>query len=416
MTLRAVVSSRRMLVLFLLGFSSGLPLLLVGATLQFEMTDRMIPQSAVSAVVAVGIPYTFKFLWAPMVDRFRFPGFGRRRGWLLATQLSVVAALVVLAPIDPVRSPAAFFGAALFVALCSATQDIVIDAYTTDLLAPDERALGSSVSVMGYRTAMLVAGSGALVIADVIGWSGVYFAMAALIGIGLVGTMLAEEPVAQSAPRTLQRTAIEAVTEMFGRLGWKATLLALAFAITYKFGEQLAIVVLPSFYKKQLLFTNTEIALVNKAMAFIAIAIGGTLGGLLVAVQGVRRSLVLFGIGQAMTHVAYIVVSYTGHDLAVFAVALFIENMSAAMATSAFVATLMGFCNTRVSATQYALLTSLAGAGGRVFGWLAGDLVDAVGYRGFFTITIAMAVPGIVLGYFAAGIQSREVARGDDDP
>lgn len=407
-----------MLVLFLLGFSSGLPLLLVGQTLQYVMTDRMIPQDVIAAVVAVGVPYTFKFLWAPAVDRFRIPGFGRRRGWLVVTQFALVAALIVLAPIDPAASPAAFYGAATLVAFASATQDIVIDAYTTDLLAPEERALGGSVSVMGYRTAMLVAGSLALVLADAIGWTGVYFLMAALVGIGMVGTLIAEEPAAQNAPRTLGRAAVEAITEIFGRLGWKATLLALAFAVTYKFGEQLAIVVLPSFYRHAIGFTKTEIALVNKAMAFIAIAIGGTIGGLIVAVQGLRRTLVLFGIFQAMTHVAYILVATVGHNLYVFAVALFIENMSSAMATSAFVATLMGLCNTRVSATQYALLTSLAGAGGRVFGWLAGDLVNAVGYRGFFAITIAMAVPGIVIAYFAADLGGgrTEVARRADDP
>jgi PAT family beta-lactamase induction signal transducer AmpG len=415
--LRAIASSRRMLVLFLLGFSSGLPLLLVGSTLQYVMNDAMLPQDVVAAVVAVGVPYTFKFLWAPAVDRFTIiPGLGRRRGWLLITQIALVGALIPLGSIDPGRTPAAFFIAAMAVAFASATQDIVVDAYTTDALEPHERGLGSAVNVTGYRTAMLVAGSGALVLADVIGWASVYWMMAGLIGVGLVGTLLAHEPASRGAPRTLDKAVVEAVSEMFRRLGWRGALIALAFAATYKFGEQIAGVVVSSFYRREIGFSKTEIALINKAIGFVAIATGGTIGGFAVAAYGVRRTLVVFGIFQACTHLAYIAVARAGHDLVVFAGALAIENMSAAMATSAFVATLMGFCNVRVSATQYALLTSLAGAGGRVFGWLAGDLVDALGYQMFFAVTIAMALPGIVLAWVAAPYSGTELARGRPGP
>jgi PAT family beta-lactamase induction signal transducer AmpG len=402
MTLRAVVSSRRMLVLFLLGFSSGLPLFLVASTLQYMMTDKHLAQDAVASVISVGVPYTFKFLWAPAVDRFEVLRIGRRRGWLLVTQIALAGTLLVLAMMDPDVAPAAFYAAAFATAFAAATQDIVVDAYTTDVLEPHELALGSAVNVMGYRTAMLVAGSGALILGQHFGWTVVYVAMAALVGVGVTGTILAEEPPSRGAPRTIDKAVIEAFTELFGRLGWRAALLALGFAVTYKFAEQFAIVVLPSFYRGYIKFTLDEIAVINKAIGYVAIVIGGSIGGVLVAERGLRQTLVGFGILQALTHVAYIAVAIAGHDLIVYAVALAIENMTAAMATSAFVATLIGFCNTRVSATQYALLTSLSGVGGRLFGRFAGDFVDAYGYVGFFTTTIAMAVPGIILAYFAA--------------
>ncbi len=396
-------------VVFLLGFSSGLPLFLVGSTLQYLMTDAKEPQDVVASVASIGVPYTFKFLWAPAVDRFEVLGLGRRRGWLLLTQLGLAVMLLVLGTIDPATQAGAFYLAAFVTSFIAATQDIVVDAYTTDLLEPHERAMGAAATVLGYRTAMLIAGSFALVLAGLIGWTLVYVVMALLVGVGITGTLLAEEPLAHGTPRTLDKAVAGAFTELFGRLGWRAAVIALAFALTYKFAEQFAIVVLPSFYRMS--FSKNEIALVNKAVGYIAIVAGSSFGSVLVAEHGLRKTLVWFGILQAITHVAYIMVARAGHDLLVFGIAIGIENVTAQMATMAFVAALMGFCNTQVSATQYALLTSLSGVGNRVVGRFAGDLVGSLGYQSFFTVTIAMAIPGIILAHFAARISSSEVAR-----
>jgi PAT family beta-lactamase induction signal transducer AmpG len=400
--LLAVFRSRRMLVLFLLGFSSGLPLLLTGQTLQAWMTDVGVNLSQIAAFSAVGLAYTFKFLWAPLLDRYRLPGLTRRRGWILVFQLGLVFAIAAMGLLDPIASPESLAIAAVVVAVLSASQDIVIDAYNADLLAPEERAAGSAVYVMGYRVAMLVAGTLALILADHRVWRAIYAIMAAIMAIGLLGTYLAEEPAARGTPpRTIADALTLPFTELWHRLGWRGTLLTLGFAATYKFGEQFAQVLTMTFFKREIGFTFTDIALANKVVGFSAWAIGGAIGGGLVARYGVRKMLVAFGLLQASTHLAYLWIAVAGKDLVVYSAAIFIENLSFSMATAAFVASLMAVCSPAVSATQFALLTSLSTVGQRVFGPLASRVVEALGWTGFFMATIAMAIPGIVLAWWA---------------
>ena len=390
-----------MAVLFVLGFSSGLPLLLTGQTLQVWLTDAKLDIKQIASFAAVGLPYTFKFAWAPLLDRYALPFLGRRRGWILTFQILLAAALVVMASSEPATDPEFMAILAVIVATLSASQDIVIDAYNADLLEPAERAAGSAVYVMGYRVAMLIAGSLALVIADHVVWQVVYLLMAACMVIGMVGTLVAEEPpLRDRPPRSIDEAIIKPFVEFFTRLGWRA-LVILAFAATYKFGEQFAQVLTQTFFRKEIGFTKTEIGVLSKAVGFTAWAIGGMLGGGLVARFGVRKMLVAFGILQALTHVAYLWIAVAGKDLTVFGVAIFIENLSFAMATAAFVASLMAVTAPSVSATQFALLTSLSSVGQRVFGTFAGDVVTNVGWTGFFLTTIAMAVPGIVLAWFS---------------
>jgi PAT family beta-lactamase induction signal transducer AmpG len=398
----SIFRSRRMLVLFLLGFSSGLPLLLVGQTLQAWMTDAGVDLAHIAAIASAGLAYTFKFAWAPLLDRYQLPGLGRRRGWILLFQLGLILALLAMSAVDPLASPTALVIAAVAVTILSASQDIVIDAYTNDALAPEERAAGSAVSVMGYRIAMLTAGALALVLADHLVWRAIYAIMAGLMAIGLVGTYLAPEPaLVEPPPRTLADAVIRPFTELYRRLGRRQLALILGFAATYKFGEQFAQVLLITFYKRVIHFTGAEIAVAIKFVGFGAWAVGGVLGGALVARYGLRKMLVAFGLFQASTHLAYLAIAYAGHNVPVLCVALFIENASAAMATAAFVAALMRVCNPAVSATQYALLTGLTSVGGRIFGPLAADVIDALGWKGFFVATIAMGVPGILLAWWA---------------
>ncbi len=398
----SIFRSRRMAVLFVLGFSSGLPLLLTGSTLRMWMTDEGINLDQIAAFASVGLAYTFKFAWAPLLDRFQLPFLGRRRGWIFVFQLALIAALFVMSAIDPTADPWRFAVIAVIVAVCSASQDIVIDAYTTDLLEPHERAAGSSVSVTGYRIAMLIAGSLTLVLADHMVWRAVYSLMAVAMLIGVVGTLLAEEPpLRDRPPRSIGAAIVLPFTELWRRLGWRGALLLLAFAATYMFGEQFAGILTGTFYRREIGFSKTELGLANKLVGFAAVAVGGAIGGISVSRYGVRRMLVVFGLGQALTHVAYLVIAIVGKNLPVFCVAIFIENVSVAMATSAFVAAIMAACSPTVSATQYALLTSLSSIGGRIFGPLAAGVVDALGWKGFFLATIGLGMPGIVLAWFA---------------
>jgi PAT family beta-lactamase induction signal transducer AmpG len=247
-SLFAVFRSRRMAVLFALGFSSGLPLMLTGQTLQAWAKDAHVDIKKIAALSLVGLAYTFKFAWAPLLDRYRLPLLGRRRGWALALQLALIVAIGVLATCDP-RAPARLAVVAVIVAFLSASQDVVLDAYTTDLLAPQERAAGSAVYVLGYRVAALGTMFLALVLADHIAWRAVYLVMAALMAVGVAATLLAEEPTGATPPRTLASALVEPFAELVRRLGARRTALVLAFAATYEFGYFFAQAVLVVFFK-----------------------------------------------------------------------------------------------------------------------------------------------------------------------
>src|SRR5215468_8646109 len=210
----AVFRSRRMAVLFVLGFSSGLPLMLTGQTLQAWLTDRQVPLGRIAAVSSVGLAYTFKFAWAPLLDRFRLPVLGRRRGWVLAFQLGLVAAIAAMSVLDPGRDPAAVTVVAIAIAVLSASQDIVLDAYMTDVLAPHERAAGASVNVVGYRIATVASSSLAFVMADHVVWPAIWLTMAAVMALTIAGTLLAEEPaLAVQPPRTIAQAFVLPVVD-----------------------------------------------------------------------------------------------------------------------------------------------------------------------------------------------------------
>jgi MFS transporter, PAT family, beta-lactamase induction signal transducer AmpG len=398
---RSIFRSRRMAVVFLLGFSSGLPLMLSGQTLGQWLKDGHLTTTQIAAFASVALPYTFKFLWAPLIDRYAWPFLGRRRGWLLVFQLLIVATLIAMSTLDPATDTALLALVATALATLSASQDIVVDAYNTDLLRAEERAAGSATYVMGYRTAMLMSGSLTLVMADHMAWSVVYVTMAAMMGIGIVGTLLAEEPQRQGLPpRTIAHAVVLPFVELVRRLGWRRVALVLAFAATYKFSEGFKDAVVTLFYR-DLQFTKSDIGVITKAVAYPAWALGGVIGGLGVARFGLRRMLVVFGLTQALTHVCYLVVAYVGRDYVVLGTTIFVENTAYAMAAAAFVAAQMSFCSPAVSATQMALLTSFSSVGQRVFGPLAGVLADGIGWKGFFVVTIALCFPGVVFAWLA---------------
>lgn len=397
----AVFRSRRMAVLFGLGFASGLPLTLTGQTLQAWLTDAHVDIKAIAALSLVGLAYTLKFLWAPLLDRYRLPWLGRRRGWALALQLALIVAIGALASCDP-RAPGRLAATAVIVALLSASQDVVLDAYNADLLAPHERAAGSAVYVLGYRVAYLGGTTLALLLSDHIAWHAIYVVMAFLMIAGVVATLAAEEPAAPAhAPRTLASAVIEPFTELARRLGARRTVLVLAFAALYEFGYFFAQTLLIPFFRAQG-FSNTAIAEVYKAVGLGGLAVGGLAAGTLVARFGLRRMLVGFAALAAGTHLLYIVLAFAGHSWAVFAAAVLLDAIANAMVISAFLAVLMSVTSAGVSATQFALLTSLSSVGQRVFGPLAGTIVTHGGWPALFATSAALAVPGLVLGWYVA--------------
>jgi len=420
-----VFRSRRMAVLFVLGFSSGLPLYLTGSTLQAWLTSEQVSLERIAAFSLVGLAYTFKWAWAPLVDWHAWPFLGRRRGWVLVTQLGLVASIAAMGMVDPETQPFALAALAIAVAVFSASQDVVLDAYATDLLAPHERASGSSIYVIGYRVAMMLTGTIALIMADHVSWRLIYTTMAVLMGIGIVGTVFAEEPPRPAKRITFDEAFYLPVVEFVRRYGSR-TALVLGFVAVYKFGDffaqalllvflksgspvdlsQVPPAELPAAFAKAMSslvvrrgagFRFTDIALVYKLLGFGGIFLGGFAAGSLAAKFGVRRMLIVFGVMQALTNLLYAWLAVTGKSYAIFGTAVLLDNLTGAMGTATFVAVQMSMCTPAVSATQYALLTSLTSVGQRVFGPLADNLVAAVGWSGFFACTSLMAIPGLVL-------------------
>lgn len=402
-----VFRSKRMAVLYLLGFSGGLPLLLTGQTLQAWMTSVGLDLGSIADLSAIGLAYTLKFLWAPLLDRYRLPFLGRRRGWLLVLQLGLVAAIAVMGAIDPRAQPVQLAAIAVAVAFLSSLQDIVIDAYNADSLAPHERAAGAAAYVVGYRSALVVTGTLALILADHMSWAAIYAAMAALMLIGVIATLVADEPAEVSAPpRTLARALVLPFKELWQRLGTRGLLLVIGFAALYRFGDYFAQALIITFFNRGVGFSFTDIGLVNKGVGFVGLAIGGVLAGALVARFTLRRLLVAFGVLSAITNLLYSWLALAGHDFTVFCTAVFVDNVSYALGTTAFLSVLMGACSPAASATQMALLTSLSSVGQRVFGWLTDDVVAAVQWSGFFAVTAAMALPGLVMAWWVARTRS----------
>jgi MFS transporter, PAT family, beta-lactamase induction signal transducer AmpG len=412
--------SRRMAVVFLLGFSSGLPLMLTGQTLQAWLTAEQLSLREIAAVSSVGLAYTFKFAWAPLLDRFRLPWLGRRRGWVLALQIALIGAIAAMGLLEPRQDLAAIAVLAVGIAVLSASQDVVLDAYLTDVLAPDERAAGSSASIIGYKIATVISSTVALVMADHVVWSAIWVTMAALLAIGIAGTVFADEPTAVARPpRSFAQSLYLPALDLWQRYRTGAIVIVL-FTALYRFGDYFAQALVITFLKRGVGFDFTEIAAVYKLLGFVGIFVGGVAGGALVTRFGLRRSLLAFGALAATTHLLYIWLAVAGKSTAVFCIAVACDNTASAMSTVAFVAFLMSVCSPGVSATQFALLTSLASVGQRVFGPFADSVVDAIGWSGFFTVCAAAAIPGLTMAWLASRVvagapRSERIADGDGD-
>jgi len=412
----AVFRSRRMAVLFLLGFSSGLPLLLTGQTLQAWLTAEHISLSQIAAMSSVGLAYTLKFAWAPLLDRFQLPFLGRRRGWVLVFQVALIGAIATMSLLDPRHDLAVVAYVAIGVAVLSASQDVVFDAYMTDVLAPHERAAGASVSIIGYRVATVASSSLAFVMADHIVWPAIWLTMAAFMVVGIAGTLLAEEPAgAGRPPRTIAQSITLPVLD-FWRHYRTGTIIVLGFAALYRFGDYFAQSLVIAFLSRGVGFHFTEIAAVYKVLGFAGLVVGGVFGGALVARFGMRRMLIAFGLLSATTHLLYAWLAVAGKSMVVFAIAVACDNTAGAMGTAAFVAFLMTVCSPAVSATQFALLTSLSSVGQRVFGPFADRVVDAVGWAGYFAVCAAMVLPGLALVRFATRVVGEGARRGTVEP
>lgn len=441
--------------MLLLGFASGLPLALSAGTLQAWLTIEGLDVRTIGFFALVGLPYTFKFVWAPLADRFEPPLFGRRRGWLFVTQLLLAALCFAMATLDPRASVYAVGACAVAIAFLSASQDIVFDAYRTDLLPEEERGAGAAVSVLGYRVAMLVSGGLAMIVADQwLGWPGMFRAMGVLFALlSLVTVWAPKLPAAQKLASDVRAelggfvamlVAGFATFWLLRRLPWEwigtgpfASLAAdtivlvlacvaalhaarragfpsflapwdaffrrdravalLAMIVLYKLGDAFAGSLSTTFLLRGAGFTPTEVGAVNKVLGMVATIVGALAGGVWLAKRPLYASLMLFGVLQAVSNFGYWLLSVAPKSYTLMAAAIGVENLCGGMGTAAFVAFLMALTDRRFSAAQYALLSALAAVGRVYVGPVSGVYVDAFGWPSFFVFSVIAALPGLLL-------------------
>ncbi len=377
-----------------MGFSSGLPLLLTLTVLQAWMKAEGVDLTVIGAVTLVGLPYTLKFIWAPVLDRFTLPFFGRRKGWLLVIQIGLMGAIAGLGQTDPLRHPWMVAAAAFAVTFLSASQDIVIDAYRREDLPDRELGLGSSLYINGYRIGMLLASGGGLILADRISFPGVYLIMAACLIPGVITTVLAPEPALPAGtPATLREAVVDPLLEYFRRSG---ALQILAFVLLYKIGDSMASAMTTPFYL-EVGFSNTEIGTVVKLFGFWATIGGALAGGLAMVRLGIYRSLWVFGILQAVSTAGFALLARIGYSLAMLSGVVAFENLSSGMGTAAYAAFMASITHKRFTATQYALLSSLMGVPRVLASAPTGYLAKQMGWVPFFIFCALAAVPGLVL-------------------
>jgi PAT family beta-lactamase induction signal transducer AmpG len=355
-----------MAAMLLLGFASGLPLPLTGGTLQAWLTITGVDLKTIGIFSLVGVPYTIKFLWSPIMDRFVPKWLGRRRGWIFPVQLGLLCGIALMGFITPTYAPFALGVLAFMVAFTSASQDIVIDAYRTDVLLEKERGIGAATFVLGYRIAMLVAGALALIMSDYLGWQNTYLIMAVW------------GPLKDFITR-------------------RSAFTMLLLIVLYKLGDAYAGTMTTTFLLRGADFSATEVGTINKGMGLMATIIGAMFGGTLMIKLGLFRSLMLFGLFQMVSNLSFMVLAWLGKNYGVMIFAVAFENLCGGMGTAALVALLMALCDKRYSATQFALLSSLSALGRVFISPTSGYLVAATGWAMFFFITTLTALPGLWL-------------------
>lgn len=415
---------RRIIAIFFLGISSGLPLALVLGTLSIWMAREGVDKTTVGLFSAVTLPYSLKFVWAPVIDRVRFPFLtnllGQRRGWTVATQLALMMGIAAMAITNPAVNPGLMALFALLVSFCSASQDVVIDAYRVELLEEGKIGAGVSSVVFGYRMGMLISGAGALYLVEGLDWSAAYLIMAALIMIGLLTILVSREPLHGADSETVARERrvsdyLARRPELAGRraavLAWfygavvspfvdfmtrPQWLVILLFIVFYKLGDSMA-GVMTGYFMVELGFTNSEIGSVGKIVGIGASILGFIVGGLLIDRLGMLWALWICGGVQMLSNLMFALQALVGHDMGMLALVVGVENLAGGMGTAALVAYLTGLCNLAYTATQYALLSSVASIGRTFLAAPAGRLAEMLDWAPFFLVTTLAALPGLAL-------------------
>ena len=387
----------RLVAVFLQGFASGLPIALCSTALQAWFTLSHVDLVTIGFLALIGQPYVYKFLWAPLLDRFNLPWLDRRRGWIITFQVLLILGLLLMSLGNPVTSPLPLVILGFLVAFFSATQDIAIDAYRTDLLKPEERGLGASYAVTGYRIAMLVSGGLAMLIADHLGWAATYRLMAGFMLVGVIASLCGPKLIVRAhSPQTVCMAFVAPLKDLLARFPLGLLLLCI---ILYKLSDAMALSMTTTFLLRGLEFTQSQVGMVFKIFGMGATLLGLFIGGGLMPRLGLYRALWYFGIFQIITNLLFALLAWVGHQFALMAAVVFIEQLASGMGTAAFLALLMGLCHPNYTAAQFALL-SAASAIGRVFiGPLGGFIAAQYGWFDFYLCSFMIGIPGLLALY-----------------
>jgi PAT family beta-lactamase induction signal transducer AmpG len=407
-TFREAILNRRMLICVFTGFTSGLPLYILIQLVPAWLRSEGVGLAEIGFFSLIGFPYAWKFLWAPIMDRYTLPFLGRRRGWMLVTQLALAASIATMGYLKPELSIWAVAYLAAAVAFFSASQDIVLDAYRRELLPEVELGIGNAIHVQAYRLAGLVPGSLALILSDFLPWHVVFIIVAAFMGVGVLLTLNINEPVRHpAAPRTIKEAVIEPFREFISRSGVGPALLVLAFLFLYKLGDNMATALQTPFYI-DLGFSMTQIGTVAKFSSLIAAIVGGMIGGLVMVKVSINRALWLFGFVQIASILGFAALSVVGDNLWMLGVATAFEYLGVGLGSAALIAFMARSTNAAFAATQFALFTALVAVPRTLANAITGVIVEQVGWTNFFLLCTALALPGMLLLFKVAPWNERQ--------
>ena len=395
---RKKLLNRRMLICVFTGLVSGMPLYVLYQLVPVWLSEGGVSLSEIGLFSLIGIPYTWKFMWAPLMDRWVPPFLGRRRGWMLVAQVALILSIGVLGMLEPDRSTWVIAALAAVVAFFSATQDVALDAYRREILPDDqELGMGNGIHVSAYRISSLVPGSLSLILADSLPWSSVFWITAAFMSIGVVLSLVVSEPKSDLPPPAgLRQAIVEPFAEYLGRRGWSSLILVLCFMFLYKVGDNMATALSMPFYL-ELGFSKTQIGLVAKHAALWPAIIGGVLGGLIIVRVGINRALWLFGVLQMVSILGFALLASSGDLLWLLALVISFEYLGVGMGTAAFTAFIARETSRTFAATQFALFTALSAVPRTLANASTGFIVEQIGWVDFFLFCTLLALPGMLL-------------------
>jgi PAT family beta-lactamase induction signal transducer AmpG len=405
------IFNRRMLTCVFTGLASGMPLYVLFQLVPAWLRDEGVSLTEIGLFALVGIPYTWKFLWAPLMDRWVPPFLGRRRGWMLICQIGLIISIGVLGMFQPADSTWLIAWLAVAVAFFSASQDVAVDAFRREILPDEELGLGSAIHVQAYRISSLVPGSLSLILADFLPWSTVFWITSAFMGVGVMMSLLVSEPDSELPQDTSLRQAVIApFTEYLNRRRWSGLLLVLGFMFLYKVGDNMATALATPFYL-DMGFSKTQIGLVAKHAALWPAIIGGLLGGVIMIRLGINRALWLFGVVQVVSILGFAILASVGPLLWVLAAVISFEYLGVGMGTAAFTAFIARETSKTYAATQFALFTALAALPRTFANASTGVIVEQVGWVDFFLLCAILAIPGMVLLFWVAPWGGNETSK-----